>query len=254
MEWAKRRQIYYATGVFLLFTAIISPFIWKLIHHKPTCFDGIQNQGETSVDKGGPCKLLDERVQKPLLILWSRAFKIRPGLYSTVAYIENPNPKSGILSIPYHFKLYNSENILIAERFGNVPILPGRVMPILETGIETGNRDVARVTFQFLRKEVWVKMFDESKKIDVYDEVFKPGKIPRVDAKTKNSDVIPKKNVIFVATLFDEVGNALASSRTYLERMEPDKEYEISFTWPKPFKISPTRIDVQPLIAPRVKF
>lgn len=244
-------QIYYGAGVAVFLLIIIIPTVFFMVYKEPTCFDGKQNQEETGVDKGGPCKLLDENTLEPLKILWARAFSVREGTYSAVAYIENPNPKSGIESMTYQFKLYNEGNILIAERFGRVPILPGRVMPILEAGINTGKRKVVRAFFQFIDREVWVEMSDPTEELEIYDEaISNTDSAPRIDAKIKNTGVGDKNEIVLIATVFDSVGNAFATSRTFVENIKPEEEKIISFTWPKPFVLEAARIDISPLMVP----
>lgn len=243
--------MYYGAGVAAFLLLIFVPIAIVLIHEDPTCFDGKQNQEETGIDKGGPCKLLDEMAQQPLSVLWARAFGVRDGVYSAVAYVENPNPNSGIKSMTYQFKLYSERNILLAERFGRVPILPGKIIPILETNIKTGNRKVVRAFFQFLGREVWIEMYDPTKELEIYDETLSNlDSTPRIDAKIKNAGVGEKNEVVLIATVFDTVGNAFATSRTFVENIKPGEEQPIAFTWPEPFALSAARIDIIPLMVP----
>ncbi len=249
--WAKQRQIYYGTGVAVFLLLIIVPILYFTLHKEPTCFDGKQNQGEISPDKGGPCKLLDERVQQPLSVLWTRSFEIRDGVYSALTYIENPNPKSGIELITYQFKLYDEQGVLLAERFGRVPVLPGRVMPILETNIETGNRNVVRTIFQFMDDEVWVEMQDPTKELKLVDSILSNASSqPRIDATLKNTGVGTRGQVVLVATVFDTVGNAFAASRTFVDSIKAGGEKQVAFTWPNPFALPVARIDVSLLMVP----
>lgn len=250
-QWAKQRQIYYGAGVAAFILLILAPVIYNAVHQDPTCFDGKQNQGETAIDKGGPCTLLDENAVQPLSIMWARSFEIRDGVHSAVAYVENTNRGSGINSITYQIKLYSENSLLIAERFGRVSLLPGMVTPILETNIKTGTRKVVRTVFQFLDREVWVKMQNPARDIEVYNEVLTSADVvPTVTAKVVNAGVTTKSNVVFIATVFDTTGNAIATSRTFIERLKPTEERELVFTWPSPFTLPVARIDIVPLMAP----
>ncbi len=250
-SWAKQRQMYYGIGVAVFLLLIIIPTLYFSLHKEPTCFDGKQNQGEISIDKGGPCKLLDERTQQPLSVLWTRSFEIRDGVYSALTYIENPNPKSGIELMTYQFKLYDERGVLLAERFGRVPILPGRVVPILETNIDVGNRKVVRTIFQFLDDEVWIEMQDPTKELKVVDSMLSnEDTTPRIDATLKNRGVSTKGQVILIATVFDTVGNAFAASRTFVDSIKSGEEKTVTFTWPNSFVLPVARIDVSLLMVP----
>src|SRR3989344_828026 len=140
MSWASRRRTVYLLGIFLFFAVVlgIPTAIW--LYEPPTCFDGTQNQGETALDKGGPCVLLDERTLSPSAILWSRAFSVRTGSYNALAYIENPNRDAGVRLVAYRFGLYDEKNVLVAERDGRTFVMPGGITPVFEGAIDTGNR------------------------------------------------------------------------------------------------------------------
>jgi len=250
-SWARRRQVYYGLGVAVFIIMIFAPIAYNIIHEEPTCFDGKQNQGETSIDKGGPCKLLDERAVQPLSVMWVRPFKVRDGMYSAVAYIENANKSSGIESITYQLKLYSENSLLIAERFGKVAILPGMVTPILETNINVGNRKVVRAVFQFVNREVWVDMQNPTLGIKVSEErVIDKDTRPTVSANVTNTGVVDKSDVVFIATVFDTAGNAFATSRTYIEKLGAGQTQQVVFTWPEAFTLPVARIDIIPLMAP----
>ena len=135
-RWANKMRTMYITGFILLVALLSAPSVYKALTPPLTCNDGIMNRGETAPDLGGPCHFLNPADLKPLVNQWARSFAIVPGLYSSVAYIENPNPNGGIRQARYIFKLYDERNILVAERLGEtfipyVPILSSQ-LPIPE--------------------------------------------------------------------------------------------------------------------------
>src|SRR3989344_4168769 len=134
MSWASRRRTIYAIGVILFFLIVVGgPLLYSYLKTPPTCTDGRQNQGETSVDKGGPRPLLDTSSLSPSAILWTRSFYVRSGSYDAVAYIQNPNQEAGVRAVSYRF-------VLIAERTGAAFLMPGGITPVFEGAIDTGNR------------------------------------------------------------------------------------------------------------------
>ncbi|MFZ2886381.1 MAG: hypothetical protein WA021_01015 [Minisyncoccia bacterium] len=253
MSWAARRQATYVSGVLIFFGALIAiPAAYWYFNIQETCFDGIQNQGETAVDKGGPCKLLDERTLAPHAILWTRPFSVRDGSYSAVAYVENPNESAGVTIAPYRFRLYDDRNVLVAERTGSTYIMPGAVTPVYEGAIDTGSRTVARAYFEFTAPLVWERLYDATRPVTIAAKDMRdPGTSPRLSAFVENTAVSQYRDVEFVAVVFDTAGNAFAASATIVPILEAGDRKEIVFTWPDPFQYLPGRTDIIPLLPPR---
>jgi len=250
-DWARKRQILYGGGVFLFFFIIIAPIVVISTHKPATCFDGKLNQEEVYIDRGGPCVLLDERQVQPHAVLWSRAFPVRDGFYNAVAYIENPNQGVGVFDAAYQFKLYDDRNILIAERFGRVPVFPGKVFPIFESRIDTGNRIPVRTFFSFVSNFAWERFDDPTIGISIINERLSSlESSPRIDAVMRNSTITTREDIVVIATLFDAAGNSIASSRTLVERIKPEEEIAIAFTWPHTFSAEVARVDIIPLALP----
>ena len=251
-KWANKMRFLYISGFLLIVTVLSVPSIYKALTPPLTCNDGIQNQGETAIDLGGPCHFLNPADLRSLNQQWARSFQVAPGLYSSIAYIENPNSQGGIRVARYIFKLYDSRNILVAERIGQTFIPPGKVVPIFEGNMQVGGRVPQHTTFQFIDILTWEKMqSDLAAEVFVEDKVFKEvNGSPRLSAVVQNRGVYPLYNTVVVATLFDEAGNAIASSRTIIESLPADSEQKVVFTWPKPFQSFIARTDVVPLLPP----
>jgi len=253
MSWASRRRLLYGGSTLLFFTLLIGVPLGVWLYERPNCFDGKQNQDETAIDKGGPCVLLDERYLQPYATLWSRAFPVRGGLYSAIAYIENPNTKAGVRAIRYRFGLYDEKNVLVAEREGITFIMPGGITPVFEGAINTGNRTVARTYFEITPPLVWERMTNTASIVAVESKrASATQSAPRLEATAENTSVTTVLGPAFVAVLFDPAGNAFAASQTTLARLAGGEREEIVFTWPDPFQRTVGRIDIVPLLPPSV--
>jgi hypothetical protein len=253
MSWAARRRLLYLTGIFLFFAIIIGgPIAYKISQIQPTCFDGKQNQGETAPDEGGPCVLLDETKLAPYSILWARAFAVRPGLYTAVGYISNPNPSAGVREAHYRFGLYDSDNALIAERTGTTFIMPGGITPVIAGAIDTGNREVVHTYLEITDTHLtWKRMSSPAANIKVSNQQQSQSPVgPRIDARVTNVGLDTARNIAFIATIFDPAGNAFTASGTVLPSLAPDASVGISFTWPAAFEAVVGRIDIIPLLPP----
>ena len=252
MSWASRRRLVYAIGVILFFLIVVGgPVLYSYLKTPPTCTDGIQNQGETSVDKGGPCPLLDESALSPSAVLWTRSFYVRKGVYDAVAYVQDPNQSAGVRAVTYRFGLYDDQNVLIAERIGETFIMPGAITPIFEGAINTGNRVVAHTYFDFTEPLVWERLADTSAAISVSNtQISDVGTVPRVTANVLNTSVADAKNLTFVVIISDPAGNAFAASQTALAQLSAGETRQIIFTWPSPFNITVGKVQIIPLAAP----
>jgi hypothetical protein len=253
MSWAGRRKFSYISGIILFFLIVVGgPIAYKIATIPATCHDGKQDQGETSVDRGGPCLLLDDRYLQPHAILWARSFQVRDGSYNAVAYVENPNKDAGVVSADYKFSLYDSQNILIAERTGTTYIMPGGITPVFTAGIDTGNRIVAHTYFAFTDPTlVWERMSNPTAVLTLSDkQVSNTDTEPQVSASVENTSVADLENISFVGVVFDTTGNAINASATQLARLDAGSSAQIGFTWPIPFTVAVGSEDITPIMPP----
>ena len=256
MSWASRRRFLYIAGFLLVIGSLTLIPLAMYLYEPGDCFDGKLNNAETSVDKGGSCRLLDERVLLPPTIVWSRTMVVRTpgaeqGSYSAVAYVENPNVNAGVMHAPYIFRLYDDNNILISEIPGVTSIMPGTVTPVFVGGVDTGFRKAARVFFEFTAPLVWERLYDATEPITVpTKEVVNADTEPRLNAVIRNGSVVDLKNTQFVAIIFDTAGNAFAGSATEIQFLERGEQQPVTFTWRDPFPYLPGRIDVLPIMKP----
>lgn len=259
MSWASRRRFLYIF-VFLLIVGSLTliPLV-RYLYEPGNCSDGKMNNGETAIDKGapdGPCRLLDERTLLPTTIVWSRAMPVRmpgaeQGSFSAVAYVENPNTNAGVMEAPYIFRLYDENNVLVAEVEGVTPIIPGNVTPVFVGGINTGFRKATRAFFEFTAPLVWHRLYDATEPITVpTKEIVDANTEPRLNAVIRNGSVVDLKDTQFVAIVFDTAGNAFAGSATEVQFLERGKQQDVAFTWQDPFPYLPGRIDVLPIMKP----
>jgi len=241
----------YVAGIILTFTALgtVPLVIW--MYEPATCFDGIQNQGETAIDRSGPCKLLDPKRLIPHSIMWVRPFISRDGIHSAVAYLENPNKNAGVKEAAYRMKIYDDNNVLVEERESVTPIMPGAITPIFEGEMFSGDRVATRAFFEFIAPLTWEKLQDRSTNIDIEDKLIKdPETDPRVSAIIINNDVANFRDLRVVAVVFDQAGNAFAASQTIIPEFDARAQIPITFTWSEKFTRRVARVDILPIVPP----
>jgi hypothetical protein len=173
---------------------------------------------------------------------------LAPSTYTTVAYIENQNNGAYVKEAQYTVKLFDANNVLIAERQGVTAIAPTRFTPVIETNIQTGSRIPTRAFFEFLDAPLW----DTASTVPVIrvdNENLDPSgqrlSVVVHNDGTKRVDTLP-----VAATLFDETGAAQAASVSVIARLEKGEQTEVVFTWPSPPRRTVVRAEVLALPTP----
>lgn len=230
LSWSGRRQLLYY-GVGLVIVALLSWGIYEsFFTASPTCTDGKQDGTETGVDCGGSCSLIcANQVQAPV-VLWARSFEVASSTYTAAAYVQNNNPGAAARGVSYSFQLLDANNQLIIERDGTTDIPPISTVPIVETGIETGNRTVAHTLFAFAELPAWYRSSSPSIQISG-ESLVADGS--RLSATLTNGTQYQLPQVSAVAVLFDVSGTAIAASKTQVS-LSPNASQSIIFTWPQP--------------------
>lgn len=235
-SWSSKRKFIYLSIFFsFIFLVIIVPVFFSF-YKQPTCFDGKKNGDEKDVDCGGSCQLLCSADSLAPNVIWNRAFKVKDGIYSAVAYIENRNISSEAVGA-YTFKFYDKDNVLISTRSGVTFIPKNKVFAIFEADVDMMGKTPYRVSFDFTNKLVWRKNTKEEPDISVINKsLVGEDTRPRVDAIIENFSSENVSKVEAVAIVYDSEENAIAASRTFVDSLASDETAPVTFTWPAPFQ------------------
>lgn len=232
--WALWRQFQYGF-LFCVLWSIVFWFIYLNYFHVPsTCFDGELNGDEQGTDCGGSCvRICGFMVEKPN-VLWAESFQVIGDQYNAVAYVENRNDIAASPEVEYIFELYDGEE-MIAERRGKTVLPPDSEYPIFEGRINTGGRVPTRTILIIKEPELWQPATVGRDQFRVKERklIDADGK-PRLEAIIENKELFEAKEAEIVATIFDSQGNALTSSRTFIDNFAPRSEERVVFTWPGP--------------------
>lgn len=190
------------------------------------------------VDCGGSCERLCFSQTTPLLVKWSRSFRVAPGFYNAFAYIENQNLGAAAREIGYEFTLYDEQNLFIGSRKGAVYVPPNGRFGVFEPAIPTGTRIPKNTLFRIISEPEWLRITEEESKQVLHTQATLPENTdtePRLLATLENPTILPIKNIDVFAILYDDNGNALSVSKTILEALSPGDKKTVSFTWREPF-------------------
>ncbi len=246
MSWSSKRKTIYFLFFATAFLLVASFAYYFFFYKAPTCFDGIQNQNEQDVDCGGVCtKVCDFQAINPI-ILWSKSFKVKEGIYNLFALVENPNLKEEAFNVPYSFRLYDKDNVLISETMGKIDIPPRGLVPVFERTVLTNERiPVRSPLFRFTNKPVWKKVLKEQPNLSVSNKVlFEKDGNTRLKATVKNNTVQTVKNIEVTGIVSDAKGNAIAVSQTIIDSLSKNSSSQVVFTWPGLFAEKSNQIEV----------
>lgn len=248
MSWGTQRRNTILFIFFAFVLLIISYVLYYALYEPPNCFDKKFNGDEIGIDCGGSCELFCESQILNPIISFTRLFEVAPGVYNVLAYVENPNPTAGIEKVPYRFKIYDNQNVLLQERRGYMDLYPKTVIPILENSLVVGKLEATRVVFEFEQDLKWYKRELKENTILIQDEeITNIDSEPRIRAIVKNLDLKPINKVKIVAIVYDEKDNAIASSSTIFETLPPNQDLEVFLVWPQPFDANIARFELIPV-------
>ena len=248
-SWAARNKFIYSSIAFVFISLVVGVPVFLFFYKAPTCTDGRKNQNESGVDCGGSCPRLCPADFSPVAYVWERYQKIAPGLYSVLAYVENPNISVEASNVPYSFSLYDRDGTVITTRSGKTSIPAGKRFAIFESALTVKERVPVKATFEFTALPQWVRAEGQTLARVESSTIFNEGTFPRVEASIKNIGRSILRNLEAVAIVYNSEGNAIAFSRTTIDQVSPDDVEDIAFTWQEKFSSEQVRVDI--LVRPR---
>jgi len=233
ISWTAKKQLTYLLAFLVLVMGVVTFFVLKIV--APTCFDGKQNQKEKGVDCGGTCSQECLGAIRGLTVLWSKPLKISESKYDAVALVENRNLFLSAKLVKYQFKFYDDRNILIATRDGEIFVNPSQKFAIFESNIDAGARKPAKVFLEFQKDIKWEIYKEENLGLVIVDKEYKNDPRPSISATLENKTLANVKGIYAVAIIYDEIGNAIASSATKIKEIRKESSVGLFFTWPENF-------------------
>ena len=242
LSWAQQRKLWFVGGVSLSLIGVLSVYAFTALRGAPRCDNDTRDGDERGVDCGGACLKLCSADTTPPLIHFTRALEIESGIWGAVVYAENRNVGAGAKDVPYVFKLYDEENLLIYERRGKTFIPPRKVFAIFEGKMQSGNRTPSRATFEFLEEPTFLRF--EEPLLSLSTKGFstsEEGSSLQATIQNPSSRVV--EGIEITALLFGGDGNVIAASATRVKKLMAEERASLVFTWPRELEI-PARIEV----------
>jgi Mg-chelatase subunit ChlD len=225
----------YLSGFLLTIGAIGLVVFYANFYVAPNCFDGISNGEERGADCGGGCVQICQADVIPPIVVWTESFLINEGQYNVVAYVENQNQSIGTPDLGYTFQLLSNGKV-IGERSGVTALPPNSIYPVFEGRVFTdSNQKVTDTRIVINSPASWLPSSvgrDQFRTLDI--NLTSADSRPRLNVQLENTTLDKATGVEVVATIFNDAGDPVTSSQTFVESIEARSTREIVFTWPNP--------------------
>ncbi len=251
MSWAARRRFFILLilgAVAVAFLALISV---ATFYKAPSCTDGIQNQGETGIDCGGPCPYLCTAQEQPPTVLFTQALPNGAGRTDLIALVENKNADAAARNVPYSIMLYGADQTLIGDKSGTIDLPPGATVPIYIPGVTSGKQTVANAFLDIAASAPqWFLMTSDPRIVPTVSNTTLGGtaSAPRIEAVLTNPSITTLTNVHAVVLVRGGSGNVIAASATVVPTISAQGQATVLFTWNSAFPAIPISIEVIPIV------
>jgi hypothetical protein len=244
LTWAERRRAYVIGGTILVVLTLLSGLVFAVVYEAPSCSDRKQNQDEAGIDCGGSCAYLCDAQVQQLRTPLVRALSTQSGRTDAVAYIENRNQTAEVKQATYEIEIYGDGGVLLGKKSGTVDIPARATIPVFLPGVVPGvtSAPQAFVTFTDLK---WRTARGEIEPVTVGSVQLEEGASPRVRTMVGNPSPRATYDRVFIATLYNAQGIAIAASQTVVPNIPAVGEAEAVFTWSAPFTEPVTRVEVR---------
>ena len=247
MTWSAKRKLYYGGIACIVIALFLFINIYPKLTKDPTCSDGKRNGTEVGIDCGGGCSRICAAEAVPLVVKWSRSFKVSEGFYNAFAYIENQNLQAAARVIYYEFTFYDADNIFISSRKGTAYVPANGRFGIFEPAVSTGKRIPKNTTFKFASTPEWLKVTEDESKQIIFAEAGVPSNLeiaPRMSVGVENPTLSQVRDIDVFAIIYDADDNALAVSKTVVDGLIANSKKNLTFTWREPFAGDPKRVEI----------
>ncbi|MBU6142230.1 hypothetical protein KGO95_03930 [Patescibacteria group bacterium] len=236
MDARRTKQIIYGALYGLFWICIFAGVYFWSSRPVPTCYDGVQNQGEQGVDCGGPCAIAcippNLKAISPtggVLVFASGA-----GHVSLLAQVSNTNTGFASPSFDYRFDLDDASGTLVASVLGRSFIYGGEVKYLAAPNVSV-NGPVDHATLS-----IWNVKWVDTPTMGIVPQfaVQNDGPVPSptgtvlVAGSIKNNDLASFSSILVIGVLKSVGGLVVGTSQTTLDHIAPGASEDFTVMYP----------------------
>lgn len=222
----------------ILFILVIGVIVWGIysafLKPAPSCFDNIQNQGETGIDCGGPCTPCAIKLLKPIQVDsgWPLAFKTTDTSSGIAAEIYNPNPDWSAQSFDYQFDVKDQFGNILGTVNGTSYIYGGELKYLIEPRVDIAIGKITSADLVITNPQ-WVSVNDFKRPdVEIQNVVTDMADTVFVSGKVVNRSEIDFSNASVSAIVFNINGKFIGASKTIVDSVPKfsSEDFKVSFS------------------------
>lgn len=232
----RAKQIIYGVFYIIVLSATGFGFYRLFLKPAPSCFDGVQNQGEAGVDCGGPCTASCVPVDIRPLQTIGRILTFNPAQssLSLLAQVSNPNLTHGAKNFGYTFTLYDSAQKPVQTIRGESFIYAGEVKYIFLPNASAPQGNFSYVDFK-MDNPYWISKDQFSGPPDFRVSgvsTVVSGNSLIVGGQVLNNDTVAFPELYVVAIFKGNAGQVAGASATLLNNFAANETRSFSVLYP----------------------
>ncbi len=232
-----KKQLVYAILFVVFLALVIGGFYIKYVKPAPSCFDGLQNQGETGIDCGGPCAIACLPQNLRPLARADRILVLRPDSshISLLTQVSNPNFAYAAKNFSYSFELLDASGTVLQSFSGNSFIYAGEVKYIFVPNVSQPQSQFVNVELK-TSGEDWVPARDFPGPPE-FNTTGAQTNASRdrvsVDGVIINKEAVSFQRATIIAVFRGKLGEVAGASQTEAENLVPNVPQQFSIIHPR---------------------
>ncbi len=232
------KQVVYGIFYLAILGIIVAGIYFLFFKQAPSCFDGVQNEGEQGVDCGGPCAkvCIPSSIASIAPIGPVYVFSPVAGHVTVLTELENANSDFAAAAFDYVITLYG------ADGSSTVASIPGSsfayaaetkyiVLPNEDVPANVSHADIAISSVQWVPASQMgaVPQFSFT---NVSSSLAAENGYISVSGNITDRDVSSFNNIVVVAIFKDATGAPVGTSQTELDSLAPGATQDFSIIYP----------------------
>ncbi|MFZ1074834.1 MAG: hypothetical protein WAN50_00455 [Minisyncoccia bacterium] len=251
MSWATKRRLFILLIIGSVVAAFLAVVLIATFYKSPSCSDGVQNQGETGIDCGGPCPYRCALDEQPPVVLFTQVLP-NNGRTDIIASVENKNIDAAAKDVPYTIALYDANHAHLRDISGMFDLPAAQSVPIFVPNVFADTQIVVASAFLTVDPSApkWFSMTNDPRIVPSVSNITQTGTAaaPRIEAVLSNPSATLLNDVLTIVVVKDMQGNVIAASQTIVPLIPAQGQATATFTWNGAFSTTTASIQVTPII------